>query len=309
MKFFLVNIFNKYRWFEIYLFTFKKFNVKKIFLPLYLFNFLNFFLVFLLNFFYKNFVVKFFYLINTFLSLKKKNLKNKTCFLVSNGPSLTRKDLLKVGNANKDIFVCNNFLLINPVKKINIKYNVLVDVGYINDLKKRKKKSWLYKMSQVKKQPEVYYFPHYFQKDLEKKISFKNSEIKYFKELPYPTEEYVPNYFDLETGIPWSYNVSVSMINLAIANGYNRINLMGFDTSLHLNEDYFEGNKYNKVSNRKKNTFKYRLIRSASNLQGMWSTYRFLKSHENIKFYCKKNNIIIKNLSNSGILDTYEKQL
>jgi hypothetical protein len=307
MKKFLLNTFNKHRWFEIYLFTFQRYNINKIFIPLYLFNFLNFFFVFFFNFFYKNFIVKFFYFINICSSLKKKNLKNKTCFLVGNGPSLTQKDLLKVNNENKDIFVCNNFLLVNRVTKINIKYNVLCDVGYINDLKKRKKRSWLYKMSQVKKQPEVYCFPHYFQKNLKKNISFKNSEIKYFKELPYPTEEYVPNYFDLKTGIPWSYNVSVSMINLAIAIGYNRINLIGFDTSFHLNEDYYEGKKYNKVSNRKKNTSKYRLIRSSSNLLGMWSTYRFLKSHENIKFYCKKNNIIIKNLSNSGILDVYDE--
>jgi hypothetical protein len=261
-------------------------------------------LLYLLNFLYENIFVKTFYFINVFLSSKTKTLKNKTCFLVSNGPSLTKKDLLKINNS-KDIFVCNNFLLVNQVKKINIKYNVLVDVGYISDLKKRKKKSWLHQMSHVKKQPEVYYFPYYFQKNLEKNISFENSEIKYFKELPYPAEEYMPNYFDLETGIPWSYNVSVSMINLAIAIGYNRINLIGFDTSFHLNEDFYEGKKYNKVSRRKKNTFKYRLIRSSSNLLGMWSTYRFLKSHENIKFYCKKNNIIIKNMSNGGILDVY----
>jgi len=311
MKLFILNILNKYRWFEIYLFTFQRYNIKKIFLPLYLFNFLNFFLTFFFNFFYKNFVVKFFYLINRFLSLKNDNLKNKrlknkTCFIIANGPSLTPKDLIRADKANNDIFVCNHFLLVNQVKKINIKYNVLGDIGYINNFKKKKKKSWLYKMSQEKKQPEIYYFPHFFKKDLEKRISFKNSKIKYYKELPYPTEEYMPNYFDLETGIPWSYNISVSMINLAIAIGYNKINLLGFDTSFHLNNDFYEQKMYNKISKTKKNIFKYRLVSSASNLQGMWSTYRILKSHEKIKFYCKKNNIIIKNLSRSGILDVYE---
>jgi len=160
-------------------------------------------------------------------------------------------------------------------------------------------------MSKIKKQPKFYYFPSYFKKNLKKKINFENTQVKYFNELPYPTEEYMPNYFDLETGIPWSYNVSITMINLAIGMGYKNINLIGFDGSFHLNENYYQKKRYNRVSLRKKNTSKYRLIQNCSNILGMRSTYRFLKSHENIKFYCKKTNILIKNLSKGGIPDTY----
>ena len=39
---------------------------------------------------------------------------------------------------------------------------------------------------------------------------------------------------------------------------------------------------------------------------GLYAHTTIIKSHEKIKFYCKKNNIIIKNLSRSGILDVYE---
>jgi len=306
MKRSLLDIINNIRWFSIYLFTFQKFNTKKIFFFLYLFNFINLFLIFFINFIYKNLFVRTIYSINALFYLKKVPLLNKTCFLIANGPSLKKKDLLKI-NKTTDIFVCNNFVLVNKVTSIKIKYNVLTDIDYINDLKKRKKKSWLCQMSHIEKQPEFYVFPYHFKKNLENNNIFKNSNIKYFQELPYPTVEYMPNYFDIKTGIPWSYNVSISMINLAIAMGYNKINLLGFDGTFHLNEDFYEEKKYNKVSNRKKNNFKYRLIRSSSNLIGIWSTYRFLKSHENIKFYCKKNNIIIKNFSSAGILDVYEK--
>jgi hypothetical protein len=302
MKFFR-NILNKARWFDLYLLTFQKHNVKKIFLPLYAFSFINLFVICTANAFWKFFFVKPVYAINALLSSRQKPPTNKSCFILANGPSLTKKKLLKINS--QDVFVCNNFLLVNSVKTLNIKYNVITDIGYIGNLKKRKKKSWLYLMSKIKKQPEVLFFPSYFRKSLKTLINFGSTKVNYFKELPYPTEEYIPNHFDLKTGIPWSYNVSISMINLAVGMGYKNIKLIGFDTTQHLGSDYYERKKYNKIGLRKKNTSKYRLIENCSNILGMWSTYRFLKAHENIKRYCKKNNIIIKNLSNTGILDTY----
>ena len=50
---------------------------------------------------------------------------------------------------------------------------------------------------------------------------------------------------------------------------------------------------------------KYRLIDNCENHIGMWSTFRTLSAHKNIKDYADRQGIFITNYSKDGILDVY----
>ena len=301
---------NKFNWFYVSNKTIKIRGTRKFFFILFLFDNIKLLLNYLIDKFFSFIFIDFFYFLNNFFYNKKNFIKDGECFIIGNGPSLDDKDLEKIKNLN--VFVINNFLLVNTIK---LKYCkcVITDTFYLRNFLKYKKDSFLYEV--VSKNLDTdFYFPITFKKILNKQNLIKSDKINYFYELPYAVEENSIKYkLNFNSGIPWSHNVLISSICLAISMGYKKINLLGADTTHHFDKNHFKGSIYTDMLKKRdslyrdniKKNLKYRLIDNCENHIGMWSTFRTLSAHKNIKDYADRQGILITNYSKNGILDVY----
>lgn len=307
---FLRDKINEFNWFYVSNKTIKIRGARKFFLILFLFNHIKLLLVYIIDKAFSFFFIDFLYSLNNFIYNKKNNIVDGKCFIVGNGPSLNNKDLEKIKNL--DVFVVNNFLLVNKIKFNKCKC-VITDTFYLQNFLNYKKDSFLYEI--ILKNPEVdFYLPIIFKKTLKEQNLIKSEKINFFYELPYAAEENnIISKLNFNSGIPWSHNVLISSICIAISKGYKNINLLGVDMTHHLDKTHFLGNIYTDIikekdlnykDNKKKN-LSYSLIDNCENYMGMWSTYRAFSAHKNIKSYADKQGILITNYSRGGVLDVY----
>ena len=241
----LREIINKIRWFDNQFITFRKNETinSRIF---FLVNLFYIFLCSILNFFYKKFFISFFLLFNKVSSIfydKKINVdfvsnKTKKCFIIGNGPSLKRQDLLKL--KEQDVFVCNNFAMCFKNINFNPKYYLLADAhGYFSKKKiDRRGDPNDIKYIFEKNINSTFLIPDFLKKNFLKTIHYKKNKFFFYKTFPISLEEYTQKNINFQKGIPWAFNSLLINIYIAIAMGYKKIYLLGADQDLYLKDSY-----------------------------------------------------------------------
>lgn len=315
---------NNLRWFAIPITSFRrdKHSILNIFNNIFfLINIVKLLIISLIEFIHF-FLIKFYYFFLRKIEVSSLSIRrnHKRCFIIGNGPSLNDLNLKKIKNA--DIFVCNYFCFSKASKQIEPTYYTLTDGAFFDpsesynheskNIKQiiKKNKFILSKILKNNSKKTKFLIPIRFKKNLKSLNVIPHSRINYFNELPYPIEEVLPAEIDNKFGVPFSLNVLISNLNLAISLRYKEIYLIGADQDHYLSEKYtfnlrsrkFPLQKY--FVKHKKN--KFQLIDANKNILGFWSMYRTFKAFQNISIYAKKKNITIINCSTRGILDTFE---
>lgn len=291
-------------------------------------------LKFILNFFMKNLIffnieIKKIYKKKIYLN---KDNKNKICFIIGNGPSIKNFNLSRLNKF--DTFSVNNIYKHKYFKKFNLKYLCLYDGAYFNPTKDYHpiSKKNPYTKEKVK---ELYLrslpFNNLIKKDttliFPEQVSyksqcmfkfFKNKKIIYLNLLSHHMSDFIPKNINLETGIPFTYNVIPWTICFAILLNYKKIYLVGCEQNMYINSDaHFFKNKKNikeecKISNNIKNKkllnkiTQKQLYPGCSNHLAIWSTEKILQYHINLNEFAKGKGIKIYDCSKKGILDMYE---
>ncbi len=303
---------NYFRWIKPRLMSYYKgslFSPKIIFYPI---SIIYLVFVFIIEYVYEYLFVKLIYFfIGSYNSIKNFNSrhlilsdikKNKTCYILGNGPSLKNINLNKLNN--KITFTVNHF---DPPKYPNFRstFHVMLD-GHLFEktLKTTKKKI-------IKEKKTKILIPY------DRKDNFKKNlnNLYFFDLLPFKIEEYLPDKIEFNKGLPGSFNVIPFTIALAISLGFKKIYLLGADQTQYIGGKHYIDDKIyyrNETKETKKIFFKklekYKLTHGVSNIYGLWSSFRILLAHSKIYNYTKKNNIKIYNCSEKGILDIYPYQ-
>ena len=300
---------NYYRWLKPRILSYDKFSYKSpniIFFPI---NIIYLGLIYCIEKTYEIFFVKLFYFFITKINFIKNytsnklilnySKKNKSCYILGNGPSLKNINLNKL--INKTTFTVNNF---ETLKYPNFQstFFVALDGTYFESkLKMTRKKINDSKYKKV--------FIPSNQKD---KFKENNSNIQFFDLLPYQIDEYLPGKITLNNGLPGSLNVIPFTIVLAMSLGFEKIYLLGADQDQFLGGGHFISEKlYYKNAPKKVTNFilkklgRYQLSAGINNTYGLWSTFRNILAHSKIFEYSIKNKIKIYNCSKTGILDIY----
>jgi len=306
----LKNKINNFIWFNVSNRTIKIRGTRKVFLLLVFVDNLKLIFFYVFEKLYSFLFIDFIYSINKIFYYKKNQIIDNECFIVGNGPSLNSEDLEKIKNL--DVFVTNNFLIVNKIK-LNKSKCIITDTFYLNNFLKYKRDSFLYELISNNLNTD-FFFPITFKEVLNKQALIKSNKINYFYELPYAAEENkIISNLNFNSGIPWSHNVLISAICIAISKGYKKINLLGADTTHHLDKNHFQGRVYTDMLAKRDASYRsgteknkrFRLIDNCENYIGMWSTFRIFMAHKNIKDYADRHGIVITNYSKGGILDVY----
>lgn len=222
----------------------------------------------------------------------KSSHKNKHCFIIGNGPSITGQDLTLL--RDEFTFVVNSFILHEKVKKINPKFYCMIDPKIWNG------SFPLERFLAIEKQlPNITIFFRYeAKKFIESNGLFKNHKIHYIYDHAYLCENYNKD-IDASKCMPSSVNVILSCIMLAMYMGFSTIYLIGCDsTLLYPKQDHFyeEGE-----SNSKINDYAERMEKGLYSTAYMFTSYRILRD------YCKKLNVNIFNATDGGILEVFPR--
>ena len=297
---------NNFRWFTISISSFRRDinNNLNIFNNIFfLINLIKLLIVALIEFIHL-LLIKFYYFFLRKIEVPNLYIKrnHERCFVIGNGPSLNDLKLKKIKNA--DIFVCNYFCFSKASNQIEPTYYTLTDGAFFDPRESynhrsksikqiiKKNKFILSKILKNNSKKTKFLIPIRFKKKLKSLNVIPDSRINYFNELPYPIEEVLPVKIDNKIGVPYSLNVLISNLSLAISLRYKEIYLVGADQDHYLSEKYTYNFKSKKfalkkyiIENKKKN---FQLISANKNILGFWSMYRTFKAFENISIYAKK---------------------
>lgn len=259
---------------------------------------------------------------NDFRLLFEKNQKlvnnhqNERCFVVGNGPSLKKMDLMKL--KDEIVFTVNNIMSNESLyQQINSDYHILIDPGYFKlDLEfedDRQTIELLKKINYTNKKPICIV-------NYDGKKAFENYGLD--KELNthyvYQHRNLTDNYstkIKLDTNIPSSQNVVHAAIFSAVSMGFTKIYLIGCDlTSVFLT---YEANANGEVDivkdfhayeysdSEKKRLFKdYNMLDNEAVMYDYAKTFTIFK---NIRKYAERNNIEIFNATIGGGLDVFKR--
>jgi hypothetical protein len=255
--------------------------------------------------------------------LQEKNSKRKRCFILGNGPSITKLNLTFL--KNEDTLVMNDFFKNHYCKKINPKFYFLLDGLYFQpenlsnlnpkfsksaDLYIKKKAKKINKAAKNSQLVLPYPFAHKYQNRYK---YYNDKNIKYVRMLSFNISDYIPKNINIKIGVPFSFNVFTHVLCCAILMGYKEIYLMGAEQDMYLGNKAFT----NKLSNLKKQEKTFfnndikkqkvnQLIPECTNYISFWSTYEILKAHINLQSFAILRGVKIYNTTKPGILDMYK---
>jgi len=246
--------------------------------------------------------------------IKKIKPKGKSCYVIANGPSLTKEiDFITNDRELNSILVLNFFCNSKMFFDLQPEYYCISDPlvfnsedGYLripevldDFIINMNKVSW----------PCVLFFPQHFSTSFVlNKINNNNINFCTFNSTPLLGEsKIVFNLFKRNLGMPIPESVIISGIFLAINIGYKKIDLFGVDHSwirdfkvdASNSSSFFLAHFYG-ASSRTKND------RSVS--QFLISQYRLFRSHEVLEHYARVNNITIINNTKDSLIDSYERR-
>jgi len=239
----------------------------------------------------------------------KNSASNKRCFILGNGPSLNDVNikLLK----NEDVFTVNQINRNSIFNKIKPKYHCIVDVCFffLDDKDPGEAERLKYIKQLQSNEDLVCIFP-YSSKPFFDSLNFSN-KIIYFNWIQDEKKAIKP--LDMTKGIPLVSTVVQAAIYSAIYFGYREIYLLGVENT-HYNsllskieeiDSVEESHAYNYTKAEREVILKKK--RGFNNELVFKSFYCVFRKYNNINDFCKKNNILIKNLTGCGILDVFEQ--
>jgi hypothetical protein len=236
--------------------------------------------------------------------------KGQRCFVIGNGPSLSKQDLTPL--ANETTFVVNGFSL-HPILQTGWQPTYYCRVHFDNFYGADGKlvgpdnsqiKTFLEYFQQVQKRmPKTTYFLPLYMRDANKEYHFLPEDKTYYLPvLPYATFEFLPGYPDIGRGLlPWAPDVSQYAIMMAMSMGFKEIILLGCDhTDYMIREEtrhFYEGSE-SVFRDDFNSAFKPILDMNLFNLM-VW------RGHESLKKTANERGVEIINATGGGILDVY----
>lgn len=248
------------------------------------------------------------------MRLRNKKYKNialgKRCFILGNGPSLNdiNIELLK----NEDIFTVNQINRSPIFNKIKPKYHCIADADffYLDDKDPGQAERLKYIKQLQSYEDLVCIFPCLSKKFFDS-LNFSNKIIYY--NTYQDAEKKAIKHFDMTLGIPSIRTVVQVAIYSAIYFGYQDIYLLGVENTNYsslLNKIDEIDSVENAHAYNYTNTERDEILKKKNNHNNEFvfeNFYNLFKIYSNINRFCKNNNIVIKNLTGSGILDIFEK--
>lgn len=241
---------------------------------------IKFFLKYIYYYVYKTKIVSLFYKIKKIREkekylqiIKYKNIyKNKRCFIIATGPSLTLEDVNKLKN---EITISMNSII-----KIFLKTNWRPTYYMIQDKE-------IYEV--LKNEIKEFELNNIFYADILLKFC-KGSAIPYRLDLQKHLLGVNETKFseDIEKKIYDGYTVTYSAIQLACYMGFTEIVLLGCDTNYNKKNTHFQN--YTTLSKGTENFYNYAV-----------------KSYEMAKKYCDSKGVTIYNATKGGMLEVFPR--
>jgi hypothetical protein len=221
----------------------------------------------------------------------------KRCFILGNGPSLLKHDLLPLGS--EQVFVVNNFYRHQDFTAIKPNYYVFADPD-VYRLEVPSVVSWWQEFAEkVKGQNIVFFLP----------IQLKGTAVHgllkqekvYFLGLDLPFSENTVHKFDITETVGAAQNVLILCIQLAIYMGFTEIYLTGADHDWLTNIKelkHFYGT-VDATTNGVRETF------HTEYSWWVYATNKMFKQYKMVRRYAKDKGVKIYNASEAGLLDIY----
>lgn len=149
------------------------------------------------------------------------------CFILGNGPSLNTQDLKRL--ANEETFVVNTFWNHPQYKEINPKYHIVIDWDVFPRSGQKNNffsDELLQKCEFLSSCPTKFFFHAFGKEFIEKKCLLKNNSIYYLLNQGILDDNLRFN-IEIDKTIPYTKNVIVAAIMIAIYMGFEEIYLLG----------------------------------------------------------------------------------
>jgi hypothetical protein len=246
-----------------------------------------------------------------------KNIyKGQRCFIIGNGPSLTKMDLSKL--ANEVVFTVNTIMSNrNIYDTLNTDFHFVIDPFYFRqsvDLPEEKATIDLLKQINYEKKKPVCIVSYEGINAFKSYGLDKTLDLAYIYQHINLTESYTPK-INLTRNIPTSQNVVQAAIFSAIYMGFKEIYLVGCDmTSIFITYESNDNGEttisndthaYKFSDNEMKN-----LLKESNRLDNEYMLHDYAKVFaifKNIRKYAERNGIEIINATKGGGLDTYKR--
>lgn len=172
--------------------------------------------------------------------LSNEPLKSTICFVLGNGPSLTKDikenmDIFRKG----DTFCVNNFIESDLYEKIQPKYYVLADPDYwasaVPEGYASARNRFFDQILSRTTWPIIIYLPFAAKDVIDGIFSHeKNIRVDYYNGVPLAGERTLVNIlYDNNLGMPSPQNVLIPALFLSLRLGYKKVILLGADHSWH----------------------------------------------------------------------------
>ncbi|MBO6177656.1 MAG: hypothetical protein J6O04_00570 [Selenomonadaceae bacterium] len=148
---------------------------------------------------------------------------SERCFLLLNGPSTNKQDLLKL--KNETVFACNSGFNMSRYHDISPKYHVSASV--VNEMHGDKFNYEYGALLNEKITSKIIFRDYYDRLHLQHAGDFKDKQIFYLlQNLNWDNNRVIP---DLTGSTPIIWNISVMMLKIALYMGFRKIYLLGVE--------------------------------------------------------------------------------
>lgn len=235
----------------------------------------------------------------------KNCYKGKRCFIVGNGPSLKKVDLVKL--QNEFVITVNKINLLDNYEELKTNVHIWVDGAFFQQRKDHVLDySFLMKCyDDIAKENPICFVPlraYPFMKDnlLEEKLN-----LNYFNDSKSLADDKVEN-IDLVSGIYSGTNVIHYAIQIAIYMGFREIYLVGCDaTNIIAIMNIIQGKSSMKIhvydNDNSENDYK-KLMESWEMSDVLYDQYIVFLGYKKLNSYCHKNNIKLFNCSEETLI-------
>lgn len=233
--------------------------------------------------------------------LKDKHL-GKRCFVMANGPSILKQDILKL--KGEIVISISNAYLHSDYKKISPLYHIIPNVTYANKdakdgITEKTFIKWI-KHMQNKTGGATLLFNYTEHSIIKKNGLLTNNDIKYLcmGKIVFPTSKKA---LDLSGIIP-AVNTSVVMaIMVAMYLGCKEIYLLGVDHDWFIKKEYKYFTKMPILKKSEHSTLGDSIYETCIGVLSIWKQYRALK------LVASNSGIKIFNATHGGALDEFER--